>query len=365
MTSTEDQRVTHDKPLLQARAARLAAELQRTEISLFVSDSLEARVWLLNDLAPTTLLVAADGTVAALDDVRKLDDALSCYRIGERIGVDAKSSIDMILSLSAHAKTYPLLNATRAFRHARSVKDGVELARIIQAIRLAEHAMSALEEGLRPGRTETDLAQDFERAARVAGSDSPYYEISVASGNRTAQPWAGVTSRTLRPGDPITVDAGVWKNFYRGDLTRSYLLPGSPHGDQGALLGLRRQSEEATSRMLDKLAPGVSCGELARVAAEALGMNASPMRHLPGHGIGLEVHEAPALSPDSDVVIETGMIIALEPGAYAHDIGFREEALVVVTDDGWQSLHAHELPIHGRDSAVKRPFGTTEADHER
>ncbi|HEX2419717.1 MAG TPA: M24 family metallopeptidase, partial [Micromonosporaceae bacterium] len=313
---------------LSNRAERLQKRLVKDNVDVFVSTGLLARVWLLNSSAPGAVLLA-DGEARAVPPGEVTTELIR--RKVRRIAVDDEVSLSTALSWCAKVGC-ELVAGGSAFRAARAAKDRIELAVMSHARGIAEHAFKAFEQELRPGLTELQLAQKFESAARVAGSDGAYYELSFAAGQRTSRPWAGVTLGEVRPGEPLLVDAGVWYRRYRCDLTRAYWIPGPRDTD-------RRRNHERLLRaarsvrdvILAELRAGIPVAHIAAVANSALApvkdrLNAR-MPHVVAHGIGLEVHEEPVVSHRSQLVLEPGMVLAVEPGLYTAEQGARLEEL--------------------------------------
>lgn len=324
---------------LSKRAERLQQRLIKDNVDVFVSTSLRARFWLLNNSGPGAVLLA-DGEAHAVPPGELTAELIR--RKVRRIAVDDKVPLSTALSW-CRAAGCELVAGGPAFRAARAVKDRIELAVMSQARGIAEHAFEAFEQELRPGLTELQLAHRFENAARAAGSDGAYYELSFAAGQRTSQPWAGVTLGEIHPGEPLMVDAGVWYRRYRCDLTRAYWIPGPGDTDR------RRDHERLLAAaqsvrdvILAELRAGIPVAHIAALASTALEpvkerLNAR-MPHVVAHGIGLEVHEEPVVSRKSSLVLEPGMVLAVEPGLYTAEQGARLEELVVITDDGWVPL---------------------------
>ena len=241
----------------------------------------------------------------------------------------------------------------------RQVKDAHELATLREAGRRISGVMIETLSGLRAGRREREVAADIDWAICAAGFDGPAFETIVAGGPNTALPHARPGKRTLAAGELVLLDFGGIYNGYCVDMTRVASL-GSPNP---AALSWHAAVTEAHAAALAAVAPGVRASAVdtvARGVLERLGFGAA-FGHGTGHGLGVEVHEAPRVgkrrravpatgAPGSagdaeadadaeDVRLEPGMVFTVEPGVYlpGHG-GVRLEDDLVVTADGYELL---------------------------
>jgi len=163
------------------------------------------------------------------------------------------------------------------------------------------------------------------------------FESVLASGPRSALPHGRASDRIMRPGEFVTMDFGAVFQGYCSDCTRTVVL-GSADERQRRVYGIVL---DAQRRGLEMIRAGVACREVdagarAVIAASGLG---DAFGHSLGHGIGLEVHEGPRLSPQEDAVLEPGMVVTVEPGVYLPEWGgVRIEDVVVVTSGGCRIL---------------------------
>ena len=181
------------------------------------------------------------------------------------------------------------------------------------------------------GQTEQAVASGIDAALVDAGFQRPAFSTIVASGPNSALPHARPTSRRLEPGDLVVLDFGGVLDGYCVDLTRMAAV-GSPTASAMALYeGVR----EANASAVRAVRPGVPASDIDRAARAVLEART-------GHGLGLEVHEAPRLArPDSEPQerLEAGMVFTIEPGAYVEGIGgVRLEDDVLVTPGGCEVL---------------------------
>jgi len=197
----------------------------------------------------------------------------------------------------------------------RIVKDPEEVAAIRAAARLAQEALAAVLPEIRPGQTELQVAAALESALRVRGSEWHPFPTIAASGPRSALPHARTSRRVVEPGDWLLLDFGAQVDGYSADLTRTVLVGGRADSRQREVY---RVVQEAQARARGGIRAGHTGREadaLAREVIAAAGYGEA-FGHSLGHGLGLEVHEAPRLSPTSAVPIPEGAVVTIEPGIY-------------------------------------------------
>lgn len=247
----------------------------------------------------------------------------------------------------------------------RLIKDDAEVAEIREAVAIAERAFDAFRALLRPEDREKDLADALDGYLRRAGAAGSSFPPIVAANDRAALPHCPPTGRTVGTGGMLLVDWGAsGPRGYKSDLTRVLdTRKTSPFSAVTAGAGGNGPSLErvyevvlrARQRALDALRPGAEARAVdaaARAAIAEAGYG-DFFGHGLGHGIGLEVHEAPALRPHSETVLRPGMVVTVEPGVYLPGWGgVRVEDDVLVTPDG------HEVLTHvPRELAAMRAFG--------
>jgi Xaa-Pro aminopeptidase len=219
----------------------------------------------------------------------------------------------------------------------RAVKEPSEVAAIRAATALADAAFEHLVAGGLVGRTERELAVELEFDMRRRGAERPSFEPIVAAGPHGALPHASPRDVVVRSGDMVVIDWGAQLEGYCSDCTRTVAAgTGTEHGAEVYRLVL-----DAQLRALDAVAPGAGGREVdavARQIIEAAG-HGEHFGHGLGHGVGLDIHEAPRLAQRSEAVLEAGNVVTVEPGVYLPgDLGVRIEDLVVVTDSGREIL---------------------------
>lgn len=233
----------------------------------------------------------------------------------------------------------PVIETSGLVEEVRRSKDSDEIALIEQACGVVDAAWTHMLTGglISVGRTERDVAADLEHAMRRAGSDGVAFETIVASGSNGAHPHHVPGDRVLQTGDLVVIDFGAVVSGYASDCTRTVALGQAP--DQ--LLEAYDVVLQAQLAGVAAARPGIACADLdatSRAIIDSAGFGAH-FGHSLGHGVGLDVHEAPAVSTRSTSTLTDGDVITIEPGIYLPGLGgIRIEDTVAVTDGGGRSL---------------------------
>lgn len=218
----------------------------------------------------------------------------------------------------------------------RRVKDEGELAAIEEASKLADEVWRwSLERGL-AGRSEREVARAAEARIRELGGD-PSFPAIVAAGPNGALPHAEPGEREIGQGELVVFDMGAQLDGYCSDGTRTFAT-GEPGEEARRVYGIVLDAQLAALEAVKAGARGEDVDALARKAIDDAGYG-EHFGHGLGHGVGLEVHEAPRLSLRSDDVLAAGEVVTVEPGIYLPGkLGVRIEDFVVVTDEGLRNL---------------------------
>jgi Xaa-Pro aminopeptidase len=215
----------------------------------------------------------------------------------------------------------------------RERKDAAEVASIRDAVRIAEHALQRTIDGVRPGMTELAICGILEGELRAAGSLSHPFETIIASGERAALPHAHSSRRVVAAGDLLLMDFGAVSGGYCSDITRTFVM-GRSTPEQRELHDVVREANATASGGVRAGMRGKDADALARGYIERRGWGEA-FGHSLGHGIGLEVHEAPRLSKVADSPLPVGAVVTIEPGIYRSGWGgIRIEDDVLLTADG-------------------------------
>jgi len=213
----------------------------------------------------------------------------------------------------------------------RAVKDESELEKIRRAGEITSEGYARLADERFVGRTERELAWRLEDLFRELGADAPAFESIVASGPNAAKPHARPTDRTMEAGETIVIDAGAMVEGYNADCTRTFATGPLPE-ELKAAYQATLEGQLAGLGAVRAGVTGIDADAAARDKIEAAGLG-EHFGHGLGHGVGLEVHEAPRLSRESSDTLAAGNVATVEPGVYLPGLGgIRIEDLVVVTD---------------------------------
>lgn len=229
----------------------------------------------------------------------------------------------------------------RAVEDARLVKGADEIAALRAAGELADTVFTEFIEagGIREGITEIAAAADLEHRLRVAGADGLSFDTILASGVNGAKPHAGVSRDIIVPG-LVTLDFGVWLDGYASDQTRTVCV-GEPDALSVELYDLVHRSFTAGT---EAVRPGAGLFAVDKVCRDIIAEASygEYFVHSTGHGVGLDVHEAPyaASRTPEDKTLAEGMTLTVEPGVYLPGrTGLRIENTYVVTADGAETLN--------------------------
>jgi Xaa-Pro aminopeptidase len=244
----------------------------------------------------------------------------------------------------------------------RQIKDEGEVDEIRAAIRIAEKAFAMFRACLRPSDTEKELGDAIEMYVRRAGGRSTAFAPIVAVGARAALPHAPLSHHRVDEAPLLLVDWGANGPFYKSDLTRVLLTHNNsatsparwPAGELTkiqAIYQLVLRAQEAARLVLRPGAKGGDIDAAARSVIADAGYGAY-FNHSIGHGFGLQIHEAPLMRPGSEVVLQAGMVVTIEPGIYVPGLaGVRIEDDFLIAPEGSERLTS--LPREYDENAVE------------
>jgi Xaa-Pro aminopeptidase len=230
-----------------------------------------------------------------------------------------------------------LVPTSGAVEALRAVKDDGELDILRRACAITDRVFERLTDVAFVGRTEREVAWDLQQLFHDEGGDGLAFDSIVGSGPTGSRPHARAGSRTIGAGELVVIDAGCTIDGYASDYTRTFAT--------GPLDAEAKEVYQTVLLAQQRALDGIKAG-LSGVDADALArgvIDESPfsgaMGHGLGHGLGLDVHESPRLSTESDDILEPGNVVTVEPGVYLDGrFGVRIEDDVVVTADGIENL---------------------------
>ncbi|MGH3833097.1 MAG: aminopeptidase P family protein [Pseudonocardiaceae bacterium] len=275
-------------------------------------------------------------------DLRQVIDRSSRSRLATdsveagigRLGFESHVvTVDGYAALAEVTGEERLVATSRPVEALRMIKDETEVTTLRAACAAADAALAGLlaEGGLRPGRTEREVARDLEARMVAAGAAGPSFETIVATGANSAVPHHRPTDAPLRVGDFLKLDFGALIEGYHSDMTRTVVL-GVAADWQRELYDLVAAAQAAGR---DALRAGAEVREVDAAARDVITRagHGEDFVHSLGHGVGLQIHEAPALSQFGAGTLAVGMAVTVEPGVYlAGRGGVRIEDTLVVSD---------------------------------
>lgn len=187
------------------------------------------------------------------------------------------------------------------------------------------------------GVQEIEIAKKIESFMKNHGSEKLAFDLIVVSGVRGALPHGEPSDKKIEDGDFVTIDMGAVINGYHSDMTRTVAV-GSVSERQRSIYDIVLEAQEAA---IKKIKNGARTFDIDKCARDIIGNYGygEYFVHGTGHGVGLEIHEKPHLNKKSQEILESGMIVTVEPGIYIpDDLGVRIEDMLLVTDDGYINL---------------------------
>jgi Xaa-Pro dipeptidase len=235
----------------------------------------------------------------------------------------------------------------RFLRELRKVKDAEEIELMRKAAELTSEGMRVARETLTVGIKEYEVAAEIEYAMRKRGSSGTAFETIVASGVSSAYPHGGCSDREIKEGDLVIVDMGATYRFYHSDMTRTFVA-GKPSEKQKKLYEVVRAAQ---AKAVEAMKANVKAKDVDAAARKVIA-NAGYGEHFVhslGHGVGLEVHEPPTLSPESKDMLSAGNVVTVEPGVYLVGYGgVRIEDTVLVQKSSAEKITSGPYAL-GRD----------------
>ncbi|WP_336885104.1 Xaa-Pro peptidase family protein [Caldalkalibacillus salinus] len=230
-----------------------------------------------------------------------------------------------------------LVPVSQMIEKLRLVKDHEEIGMIKKAVHIADQTFEHILKFVRPGMQEIEVANEIEFHMRKLGATSSSFDIIVASGYRSALPHGVASDKKIERGDFITLDFGALYQGYVSDMTRTFAL-GTP---DPKLKDIYDVCLQAQLRGVEQIKAGMTGKEADAICRDYITEKGygEYFGHSTGHGMGLDVHEGPSLSTKSNIALEPGMVVTVEPGIYLSGIGgVRIEDDIVVTEHGNEIL---------------------------
>jgi Xaa-Pro aminopeptidase len=269
-----------------------------------------------------------------LDGIATVIRDSGCLRVAFDADKTVVSFFNRLTGLLADIEFVPLADQ---LEHLRAVKTADEVQSVENSAKLASAAFVELLPMIKAGVPERILAVELEVLMKRSGAENKAFDFIVASGERGALPHGAPSDKLINSGELVTFDFGACLGGYNSDETVTVAV-GSP---EKLLLEIYSIVKDAHDMAIAAIRPGAECRVVDAVARDYIGSCGYGERfgHGLGHGVGLEVHEKPVLSPRSEDVLAEGMIVTIEPGIYLPGVGgVRVESLLLVTGQGSRRL---------------------------
>ena len=226
----------------------------------------------------------------------------------------------------------------------RAVKTDEEIENIKKAQKIAEDAFNNILKFIKVGVTEKEIALELDFYMLSHGAEAVSFETIAVSGKNSSMPHGVPTDKKIEKGDFITMDFGAMYNGYHSDMTRTVIV-GEPSEKQREVYETVLKAQKASLAVLKNGISGFDADKAARDIIDNKGYKDN-FGHGTGHGVGIEIHESPNLSPYSKATLETGNVVTVEPGIYIpNEFGVRIEDMALITEDGCVNLTSCEKEL--------------------
>ena len=309
------------------------------------------------DASDGFLFITKSGSVFLTDSryIEAAKDKIICCEVEEQKGklMDYAKRFDCkVLAVEADRLTVTQLKNLRKALHGiklttvgtdkiidsfRAVKNEAEIENICKAQRIAEAAFDHILGFIKVGVTEKEVALELDHYMLSHGADSLSFETIAISGANTSKPHGVPTDKKIEHGDFVTMDYGAVVNGYHSDMTRTVAV-GAASDEQKKIYKIVFEAQLAVLRVLKN---GVKCSDADKAARDVITETGygEYFRHSAGHGVGIEIHEKPFISPKSTATLRSGNVVTDEPGIYIPGkFGVRIEDMALITENGCKNL---------------------------
>jgi Xaa-Pro dipeptidase len=282
--------------------------------------------------------VAYSDTEGPEPAIQQVCKALNLAGNGKRLGVEGlKMRVLEGQYLQRHAHGAIVEHAEETLMGLRLHKSPDEIAAMRRAIASTEQALEEVVAEVRPGMTERQVGDMLATALKAAGGGEDAFEPIVLTGAASAEPHGSITDRVINRGDLLLFDFGTKNDGYCSDLTRTFAV-GTPDPKLAHVYETVLAANKAAIRAARPGIPAQDVDRAARAVITDAGYG-EYFLHRTGHGLGIDIHEAPYIREGNGQLLEPGMVFTIEPGVYLPGLGgVRIEDDVLVTDDGVEVL---------------------------
>ena len=259
---------------------------------------------------------------------------LKAYTERDRLTV---STADFFKTAFLPCRVTPSKRLENKINELRMIKSEAEIECIKKAQSIAEEAFDHILSFIRPGVTEKRIALELDFYMLSHGAEALSFETIAVTGKKTSMPHGVPDDTVVEIGDFVTMDFGAVYKGYHSDMTRTVAV-GNVSKEQEEIYDIVFEAQKTALSVLRK---GLPCSEADKAARDII-KNAGYgdyFGHGTGHGVGIEIHEAPNLSPKSDAILQVGNVVTVEPGIYSPDkFGVRIEDMALITENGYENL---------------------------
>lgn len=286
----------------------------------------------------STLTLYDEIIVYNISDVSK-DDYENFFMFCENVGFEENYvTYAGYKELIRKYKINNLVETEHIIEKQRMIKDNEEISNLEKACEITDNCFSYILTYIEPGMTEKQIADEIEEYYKKR-TDGLSFETIVASGENTSKPHAVPTNRKIQENDIITIDMGCKVNGYCSDMTRTFFVGSVPEEIKPVYNLVLKNQVQTIEEMKD----GASTRLLSKMVENDFKLNGYDLVHSLGHGVGMEIHEAPYVSYRSDAQLKENMVVTDEPGIYIPGkFGVRIEDTVQITKFGCISLTKSE-----------------------
>ncbi len=225
----------------------------------------------------------------------------------------------------------------KAVADIRIIKDETEFDKILTAQRIAEKSYLEVLNYLKVGVREREIALELEYLMKKNGAERVAFDLITITGSKTSLPHGVPSDNLVQKGDFFTFDFGAVYDGYHSDTTRTVVI-GELSDEQRKVYDIVLKAQLA---VLEKIKAGMLCSEADKIARDIISAEGYGefFGHSTGHGVGLEIHEAPTVSSKSEIVLQHGMVVTDEPGIYLpKKFGVRIEDMIYITETGYKNF---------------------------
>ncbi len=257
-----------------------------------------------------------------------LDGCKKIYVETDFVSIEQRQNLESRLSVPISTEKH----LSEKLHLMRAIKDKNEIENIKKAQKLTDQAFSYILPRITTGATERQIALDLEFFMRQNASEGVAFDFIVVSGKNSSLPHGVPTDKRIENGDFITFDFGAVINGYRSDMTRTVAV-GNVTDEQKAVYNTVLSAQQAAIKAAK---PGMICKDIDKIARDIIEKDYSGcFGHGLGHSVGIDIHESPSFNTTDETVLQSGMVLTVEPGIYIENkFGVRIEDMIVITDNG-------------------------------